>query len=66
MKHWVVTVLCWAFLAGVMGSFVWYTGSTLWQCTIGSCNESDASAVGGIVGIALLLGLPALIRRMRR
>lgn len=65
-KHWAVTVACWLFLGGVACLFLWYCLSTLWTCIAAVCNDSDASAVGGVLGVVLLLGVPALLRRMRR
>lgn len=65
-KHWVVTVACWAFLAVVLGAFVWFNITTLWACLARVCSDSDAGAVGGVLGLVLLLGLPALVRRIRR
>lgn len=66
LRHRLETVLSLAFLALVAGAWAWYVASTMWACVLDACTESDASAVGGVLGLVLLLGVPALFRRMRR
>ena len=66
VRHRIETVVSLAFLALVVGAFGWFFASTLWACLTGVCSDNDGSAIGGVLGLVLLLGVPALLRRMRR
>lgn len=66
MKHWAVTLGCWILLGGIALTFLWFFITTIWQCIAAVCNDSDADAVGGVLGIVLLLGVPAMLRKFRR
>lgn len=65
-RHRIETVLSLAFLAAVAGTFLWFFASSIWTCVADVCSDNDGSAIGGVLGLVLLLGVPALLRRMRR